>query len=247
MGDSIRCPACFSPRYKKNGHTHNQKQNHRCKECGRQFILNPQRRKVDSKQRDLIERLLLERISLRGICRVMGVSLQWLLQYMVQLYEQQPLDLNFQVIANPEDGEVAVFPIDVQVDEMWSFVGEKENKQWIWIAMVAANRQIIAFEVGDRSARTAKKLWKKIPTLYRKHATFYTDNWDAYADVLPKSRHQIVSKDSGLCSYIERFNCTLRQRNSRLVRKSLSFSKSEINHVGSIRYFICHYNTALLV
>jgi len=45
-----------------------------------------------------------------------------------------------------------------------------------------------------------------------------------------------------LTAFIERFNCTLRQRASRLVRKALSFSKSLANHIGAIKYFICDYN-----
>lgn len=44
---------------------------------------------------------------------------------------------------------------------------------------------------------------------------------------------------------IERFNNTLRQRVSRLVRKTLSFSKSLDNHVGAIWYFIHYYNASL--
>ena len=44
------------------------------------------------------------------------------------------------------------------------------------------------------------------------------------------SRHQPVGKESGLTSYIERLNNTLRQRISRLVRKTLSFSKKLENH-----------------
>jgi IS1 family transposase len=45
-------------------------------------------------------------------------------------------------------------------------------------------------------------------------------------------RHRPVGKDSGHTSYIERFNNTLRQRVSWLVRKTLSFSKSIDNHRG---------------
>ncbi|WP_448598187.1 IS1 family transposase, partial [Thermoleptolyngbya sp.] len=45
-------------------------------------------------------------------------------------------------------------------------------------------------------------------------------------------------KDSGLTSYLERFNNMLRQRVSRLVRKTLSFSKKLENHVGAIWNFI---------
>ena len=43
-------------------------------------------------------------------------------------------------------------------------------------------------------------------------------------------------------NHIERFNNTLRQRVSRLVRSALSFSKTLANHIGAIKYFICHYN-----
>jgi transposase-like protein len=48
------------------------------------------------------------------------------------------------------------------------------------------------------------------------------------------------------CGRIERFNCTLRQRVSRLVRCSLSFSKTMRNHIGAIKYFICHYNREVI-
>jgi len=41
---------------------------------------------------------------------------------------------------------------------------------------------------------------------------------------------------------MERFNNTLRQRVSRLVRSAWSFSKTLANHIGAIKYFICHYN-----
>jgi hypothetical protein len=40
----------------------------------------------------------------------------------------------------------------------------------------------------------------------------------------------------------ERFNCTLRQRVSRRVRATLSFSKKLAHHIGAIKYFICHDN-----
>ncbi len=43
-----------------------------------------------------------------------------------------------------------------------------------------------------------------------------------------------IGKQTGKTSYIERFNNKLRQRVSRLVRKTLSFSKSLENHIGAI-------------
>ena len=53
--------------------------------------------------------------------------------------------------------------LEVEADEMASFVQKKANKQWIWIAMDATTRQVMAFHVGDRSRKSAKRLWAKIP------------------------------------------------------------------------------------
>lgn len=60
-----------------------------------------------------------------------------------------------------------------------------------------------------------------------------------------RKRHRAVGKESGLTSYIERFNNTLRQRVSRLVRRTLSFSKKLDNHIGAIWNFIHHYNALI--
>lgn len=63
------CPNCSSEQTVKNGRIHNGKQRFKCQDCGRQFIKNPQRKVVDQATRELIDRLLLERISLAGIAR----------------------------------------------------------------------------------------------------------------------------------------------------------------------------------
>ena len=76
------CPKCGSNRYKKNGHIHNGKQNHQCHDCGRQFVQCCEQYRIAQEKRGLIERLLVERISLRGICRAVGVNLKWLLGFL---------------------------------------------------------------------------------------------------------------------------------------------------------------------
>ena len=72
-------PRCKSPKYKKNGHIHNGKQNHHCHDCGRQFVQCWEQYLIAADKRALIERLLLARLALRGICRAVGVTLKWLL------------------------------------------------------------------------------------------------------------------------------------------------------------------------
>ena len=59
--------------------------------------------------------------------------------------------------------------------------------------------------------------------------------------------YQAVGKETGKTNHIERFNNTLRQRISRLVRLALSFSKKLNNHIEAIWYFIRHYNASLSV
>ena len=63
------CPGCGSIQFKKNDHIHSGKQNHQCKACGRQCVASAEERIMADEQRTLIEHLLRERISLRGICR----------------------------------------------------------------------------------------------------------------------------------------------------------------------------------
>ena len=108
--------------------------------------------------------------------------------------------------------------------------------------MDADTREILACHVGDRSRASAQQLWQSLPGVYRQCAKVYTDHWKAYETVIPSKRHVAVDKDSGLTSYIERLNNTLRQRVSRLVRKTLSFSKKLENHIGAIWTFIHEYN-----
>lgn len=111
--------------------------------------------------------------------------------------------------------------LKVQCDELWSFVDNKDNKQWIWLALDVETREIIGAYVGNRGRESIQQLWASLPEVYRQSAVFYTDAWEAYQGVLPSTRHHVVEKNSGLTSYIERFNNTLRQRISRLVRRSL--------------------------
>jgi insertion element IS1 protein InsB len=234
------CPRCGSLKYKRNGHIHNGKQNHQCKDCGCQFVECFEQYLIADEKRALIERLLVERISLRGICRAVGVRLKWLLGFIVTCFEALPDHLHVQPVTCNQD--VMIRRLEVEADEMASFVQQKANKQWIWIAMDAQTRQVMAFHVGDRSRKSAKRLWAKIPLAYRQHATFYTDQYVVYEGVIPVAQHRAISKLARKTNHIERFNNTLRQRVSRLVRDTLSFSKKLANHIGAIKFFICDYN-----
>ena len=84
------CPSCHGENVVKNGKIHNGKQNHKCHDCGRQFVENPQNKVIDEATKQLIDKLLLEKLSLAGIARVAEVSEPWLQQYVNCRYEQVP-------------------------------------------------------------------------------------------------------------------------------------------------------------
>ena len=129
---------------------------------------------------------------------------------------------------------------------MWSFVAKKREMRWVWAALDAATRQVVAMVVGDRSEATARRLWEALPQEYRSGAIVYTDFWAAYGVVVPGDRHVACGKEQGRTNHVERFWCTVRQRCGRFVRQTLSFSKCARNHVGALWYFIRQYNASLL-
>ena len=137
------------------------------------------------------------------------------------------------VVPQPQD--------NLELDELWSFVRRKKKRAWVWIALSFQSRQVVAMVVGDRSAKTCRKLWERLPEPYRKLTT-YTDFWKAYQAIVPAEQHQACAKGSGLTNAVERFNLTLRQRVGRMVRKTLSFSKSWAMHLLCLRLFVDTYN-----
>jgi len=138
--------------------------------------------------------------------------------------------------------QILLFNYQCEADEVWSFVASKANKKWIWLAMNTSNRQIIGLHIGKRTQKDALALWQSIPLVFKQKGTFFTDYWKAYENVIPRQQHVALGKNAGFTNHQERFNLTLRQRVSRLVRDNLAFSKKEANHIGAIKYFICDYN-----
>jgi IS1 family transposase len=129
----------------------------------------------------------------------------------------------------------------LELDEVCSFVQNKKNKRWLWLALCRRTRQIVSFAIGDRSAQTCRQLFLKLPPAYQSCHSF-SDFWEAYPKVWKTGKHQSVGKESGETAHVERWNNTLRQRLARYVRKTLSFSKSDAFHHLATKAFIVHHN-----
>ena len=108
---------------------------------------------------------------------------------------------------------------------MWSFVQNKDNQRWLWLAIDHNNSTILAFTFGKRKDEVFREL-KKILAPFGV-TMFYSDDWGSYVRNLNVSEHTISKKNT---QKIERKNLTLRTRIKRLTRKTICFSKLEFMH-----------------
>ena len=83
------CPRCQSPQVLRNGSIHTGKRKLACKECGRQFVEQLEKKLIAKETWELVDTLLLERISMAGIARVTGISESYLQSYVNTKYEQE--------------------------------------------------------------------------------------------------------------------------------------------------------------
>lgn len=93
----MNCPRCNSTEIVKNGKLSSGNQSYRCKSCDKQFVLNPLKSPIKSETIELVDRLLLERLSLAGIVRVTGVSESWLQTYVNNKYKATKQQVDYAV------------------------------------------------------------------------------------------------------------------------------------------------------
>ena len=98
----------------------------------------------------------------------------------------------------------------------------KKNKKWIIKALDRASERTVAWVIGGRDAATFQRLYAKVQHL--KGCIFYTDDWEAFANVLPKERH-IIGKAHTVA--IERDNSNTRHHLGRMTRRTKIVSKKE--------------------
>jgi len=200
-------------------------------------------------QRALVARLLREKIARHGLCRAVGVRSRWLMGCMVARLAAFPEPLPGLPGAAPREGLIGRLP--VAAEARGSVVATQATQHGGGLAMDQQTRQRMACHIGERRHARAQPWWANLPAGSREQATCSTDPYAVYPGGIPTAPHQAITKHARKTHPIERFNNTMRQPVSRLVRDPLAFSKKFANHIGAITYFICHYHltraAALLV
>lgn len=129
------------------------------------------------------------------------------------------------------------------LDERWTYVGQKANAVWLWIALDRGSRQVVAWVLGGRSEQTAWRLWDALPLIDAQRVGWAhcTGLWRSYDNVVPRKRRATAL---GETKHVERLNGSLRQRLGRLVRRTLSFARSLQMLEAALTLFLHRYNTS---
>ena len=117
---------------------------------------------------------------------------------------------------------VMVVKVDeAEMDEMWSFVGSKKQRRWLWSAIDHRTGKMLAYVLAPHEDVALVKLKALLQPFGLIH--FYTDGWGAYLRLLDSQHHTVGKANT---QKIERKHLTLRTRIKRLARKTICFSKS---------------------
>lgn len=114
---------------------------------------------------------------------------------------------------------------EAELDEQWSFVGNKSNQRWLWLAVDHSTNTVLAFVFGKRKDFVFKELKKMLDPFGI--SRYYTDDWGAYERHLDTKKHEIGKRNT---QKIERKNLNLRTWIKRLTRRTICFSKKENMH-----------------
>lgn len=202
----ISCPRCRSLSIIKNGRSLLGKQRYRCKGCLRQFITDYFYQGCRDEVRQLIVPMTMNGSGVRDICRVLRVSINTMLKTIRQQAKQ---------VCDPI---VPARVTELQIDEMWTFVGRKDNARWLWYAFDPARKKVVSWELGSRTDQTCQRLLKKLAQ--SQVLRYCTDRWKSYSNLLPVTKHW-MGKDS--TRHIERNNLNFRTHIKRLQRETICY------------------------
>ena len=211
----IKCPTCLSDSIKKNGIKVDGKQNYQCKDCKRQFIGDHALSYLgcNSGITRKILQLMVRGSGIRDIAEVERISIGKVLRTLTEsTYQIQPKQSHYE---------------SLEVDEFWTFVGNKNNKQWLIYAYHRETGEIVAYVWGKRDLATVQRLKTKLKQLGIHYTRIASDHWDSFITAF-KNCEQSIGKFFTVG--IEGNNCKIRHRIRRGFRRSCNFSKKIENH-----------------
>lgn len=210
----------------RNGKSKTGTQRYRCKECKKFWQGSYLYRACEKNVDQLIATLKKESCGVRSISRILKISIVTVIRRIKQIAK---------VIVKPF---VILKGKEYEVDEMRTYIGNKQRLYWIVYAMRRDTKEVIDFKVGKRNLRT---LGKVIETVLLSGAKkIYTDGYYLYKSLVPEEIHQQTKYS---INHIERKNLSIRTHLKRLSRKTICFSKSKEMLEACLRIYFWSTNT----
>ena len=210
ISDNKICPNCKSKNSIKNGFTANKKQQFICKSCKNRFIDFYTYKAYNPWINKRIIQFTKEGLGIRSTARILKISTTTLLKRIITIAKKIP---NQPIFKNKT----------YEVDEIRTFIKNKEKPVWIVYALERKTKQVVNFSIGRRTKRTLQYVTNTL--LLSNPKTIYTDKLIHYKSLLNGTNH--ITKPFGT-NHIERKNLSLRTHLKRLNRKIICFSRSYI-------------------
>jgi insertion element IS1 protein InsB len=238
---AVRCPHCHSEQIVKRGKTRIGTQRYLCQNttCTRgSFLLAYRNRGCLPEVKHTIIDMSLNASGVRDTARSLHISPTTVLSELKK--KEGVLESVHTVLLrtlNPEQVAVDIAQAgEAEMDEMWSFVGNKGNPRWLWHAIDHQTGTVLAYVFGRRKDEVFLKLKALLEPFGL--TRYYTDHWGAYTRHLNPNVHSPGKRNT---QKIERKHLTLRTRIKRLVRKTICFSKTTQMHDIVIGLFVNRY------
>jgi IS1 family transposase/transposase-like protein len=156
-----------------------------------------------------IKSLVCESVGIRGISRVLKIAASTMLNRIKAIathISKPPLLVKQQI---------------VEVDELWTYIGQKDNEYWLAYALNKETREVVDFIIGKRTKGTLKMLIDNILACEPKNIK--TDNLTIYKRLIHPNLHRCGAY---AINHIERKNLSIRTHIKRLSRRTICFSRS---------------------
>lgn len=210
FSDRKICSSCSSNHVIKNGFTANRKQQFICKSCKTRFIDFYTYKAYNNWVNKRIIQFTKEGLGIRSTARILKISTTTLLKRIISIAKKIP---NQPIFKNKT----------YEVDEIRTFIKNKERPVWIVYALERKTKQVVNFSIGRRTKRTLQYVTNTL--LLSNPKTVYTDSLIHYKSLLNELVHKTTPFGT---NHIERKNLSLRTHLKRLNRKTICFSRSFI-------------------
>lgn len=168
------CKFCDHP-CQKAGKQKNGTQKFYCTICRKYQQMTYRSRPCCKCTKAMISKLVCEGVSVRGISRILRVAINTV---------QKDIIRTSKSIVNPP---IRLHQENIEVDELRTFIGNKQNPYWIAYALNCATGEVTDFIVGRRSKRTLRTLVNTL--LLSGVGKISTDRLNIYRSLIPEGIH----------------------------------------------------------